>query len=219
MTVVAETDMVLTLRARALSLVLVTTGAIAIAATSTGYTRSSGSFLTDGFAVGMEVTPTGFAQTAVGTITAVSALAMTISGGRAPQAEAFGRSLVVKLPSRAKWIGVPFTPVAGHPWLQEGFIGGPNSGRSASRDGLFEQRAQYVLTVHVPVGSPLTPMLYGAGIIRGFRAGLSLTLPDGTALRVRAAPNAPRAGEQRPTEPGFEGVTVAIPLWLATNNT
>ncbi len=215
---IAETSLELALRAHALSLVVATTGSVSLAATATGYTRSSGSFIADGLAPGMEFIPAGFTTTTPQTITAVSALAITASGTRTAQAAASGRSLTVKLPSRWAWEGITFNPTAGVPWVQEAFIGGPNFLRSAVIDGSMEQRGQYVLTVHAPIGTALTARLYADAIVRGFRPGLTLAITGGDVLRIRAAPNAPSAGQLRPTEPGFQGVTASIPFWLLALN-
>ena len=50
---------------RLLSTVVATTGAIALSATASGYHRAAGSFLDDQFAIGMEITPSGFGANAV----------------------------------------------------------------------------------------------------------------------------------------------------------
>jgi hypothetical protein len=63
-----------------------------LVATTTGYTRTEGSFVDDGFVVGMSVTPSGFAANTVTTVTNVAALTLTTTA-RAAEAEADGRSL------------------------------------------------------------------------------------------------------------------------------
>jgi hypothetical protein len=68
------------------------TGDMTLVATTTGYTRADGSFVDDGFVVGMTITPTGFAANTVTTVTAVAALTLTTSA-RAAEAGAAGRAL------------------------------------------------------------------------------------------------------------------------------
>ena len=57
---ISNSAVLLALRNRALSLVVATTGSVSLSATATGYARAAGSFVTDGFKVGMDLTATGF---------------------------------------------------------------------------------------------------------------------------------------------------------------
>lgn len=100
-------------RQRALSLVVATSGATTLGADSSGYTRAAGSFVTDGFAAGMEVVGTGFPGSAgaAAMIETVSALAMTITGGRTVTAPAGSRTLSVGLPADRRWQGTQ-TPIS-----------------------------------------------------------------------------------------------------------
>jgi hypothetical protein len=78
--VIDEIAMQLALRDWAKTLVVATTGVLALAATASGYTRTTGSFVDDGFWPGMEITPAGFIANAPRVITDVSALVITVSG-------------------------------------------------------------------------------------------------------------------------------------------
>lgn len=215
---ITETDLQLTLRAHALSLVVATTGVTSLAATATGYTRAAGSFLADGLSPGMEITPAGFTTTTRQTITAVSALTLTASGTRTVEVAAGGRSIVATLPSRWAWEGNGFTPTAGVPWVQEQFVGGPSRQVTIGEFGDIEKRPTYVLIVHTPINTGLAARRYADAILRGFPPGLELAAPGGDELHVRAASAAPYAGRLVPTEPGFQGVVVTVPLWIQTAN-
>ena len=75
-----------------------TTGAISLSATATGYSRASGSFVTNGFAVGQQITASGFTNAAnngTSLITAVTATTLTVSKTPATVAEtaAAGRTI------------------------------------------------------------------------------------------------------------------------------
>lgn len=111
-------------RARASNLVVVTTGSATLSATTSGYARSSGSFVTDGFVKGMEVVPAGFTQTTPGIVTAVTALTLTIEGGRTAQTSGSGRSLTVGLPLQRAWENEGLTPVSGRPFIEHDFVPG-----------------------------------------------------------------------------------------------
>lgn len=111
----------LALRARALATVVATTGSATLAATTSGYTRTVGSFLTDGFALGYEVVPTGFATNTVGIVTAVSALTLSMSGTGGADAAAAGRSLVVGVPVTRVLENMVVSPVNGRPYIVEEF--------------------------------------------------------------------------------------------------
>lgn len=64
-----------------------------LAATTTGFTRASGSFITDGFVNGMWLTPSGFSDNQISLITNVTALAITVAEPRLAEGSAAGRNL------------------------------------------------------------------------------------------------------------------------------
>ena len=137
----------LAFRVRAATLSVATTGSTTLASTATTYTRASGSFITDGFTVGSEVTPSGFPQTDTGVITAVAALTLTISGGRDVASGASGRTLTVGLPALRAYDNRDFTPVAGRPFVETELVPatmtlrtGPAQGGTVVQTGLFVVR-------------------------------------------------------------------------------
>jgi hypothetical protein len=134
----------LALRNRALGLVVCTTGSATLAATATGYSRTSGSFLTDGFDVGMEIVPTGFAANTVDIVTAVTAHSLSVQEPRAVEAAHAGRTISVGLPVLRAWENVDFTPVGGRPYVEEEYVPATNrlvtfpaSGGQLEETGLF----------------------------------------------------------------------------------
>lgn len=170
----------LALRGRLLTLVAVTTGAQTLAATSTGYTRASGSFLTDGFAEGMEITPAGFPSNPIDMVVHISTDGKTITTRSAHSAAvaSSGRSLAVKVPSRVAWDDVPLQAEAGWPMLAERFE--PTSYRGVTMpisQGQREQRGFYVLTYYGPEGT-------GATAIRRFTHALIELFDMGTTIAV-----------------------------------
>jgi len=110
------------LRARAETCVVATTGTMSLSATATGFARTTGSFITDGFAVGMEVTPSGFAINTAAVISQVSALALTVTRAVAVESANTGRSLAVGYPALRARENVIFQPTDGRPWVDEEFI-------------------------------------------------------------------------------------------------
>jgi hypothetical protein len=67
-------------RTRLATLEVCTTGTTTLEATATGFVRLAGSFVTDGFQVGMEVLPAGFTSTARQVVKNVAALTLTVEG-------------------------------------------------------------------------------------------------------------------------------------------
>jgi hypothetical protein len=75
-----------------------TTGLITLAATATGYTRSTGSFVDDGFLVGQTIGITGFgsqANNGLAVITAVTPTDLTVTKQGGPVAEAAGANRAI----------------------------------------------------------------------------------------------------------------------------
>jgi hypothetical protein len=205
-------------RALARTLAVCTTGSTTLEATAAGYTRASGSFLTDGFAVGMEVTPTGFTQTAVGTITAVTALTMSINGGRTVQSSGSGRTLAVGFPSRVQYENRRLVPDAGHPYVAEEYLpGGGPSKETLGAFGELEVRPTYVLRLHAPPDSGLSALRgYTDALTTLFAPGTPITVGSDTA-RVRTDVG-PFASPIQQTEDGWAVSVLSIPLRLRTSN-
>lgn len=214
---ISEVQMRLALRSKAMTLVVATTGTMSLAATTTGYTRASGSFLTDGFAEGMEITPAGFATNTRRVIKDVSALAITTTTALTAEAAAGGRSLTVGLPSSRAWENVAFQPTAGVPWVREEFVPGPTSQVTIGPTGELEATPMYAIHVHVKADSGLTPVRYVDALRVLFAPRTQITLANGDTLRVRAD-TGPYAGQLQQSQPGFAVQPLTIPLRLRSPN-
>lgn len=189
-----------------------------LAATTTGFTRNTGSFLTDGFRVGMEVTPTGFTSSTVGTIQAVTALSMTVTGTRTADSASGGRTLAVNLPASAAWLNVPHEPTAQTPWVEEQYLPGSAEQWTVTTTGLLEVLPQYALTLYLPTGGDASAAFaYADAMLDHFAPGTPLTLADGTDLRVRARP-APYPSPLQVVDGAWAALTVTVPLRHITPN-
>lgn len=196
-------DLHLALRAHALAVVVCTTGLTTLAATTTGYTRAAGSFVTDGFMIGMEVTPTGFTETTPGVITYVSATDMYISGGRTAQSAGANRSLAVNMPSirlfenaepMENGVVLP-DRVVGRWWWREEFA--PSSQRltTNSPHGVTESTGLYLITLGAVAGCDSIAIRRCCdAVVDAFPPTLGFTLPDGRKARIRGEV-APWAGQ------------------------
>lgn len=136
----------LALRLRAEALVIATTGAISLEAVTSGYVRTVGSFVTDGFTVGSEITPQGFATNTRRVITRVQTLTLTVSGTLTAESAAGGRTISVGIPALFKKENTAFTPVNGRPYLAEVFTPATNTLRAGpAANGVREETGLYEL--------------------------------------------------------------------------
>lgn len=233
---IADIDMQLAMRTRALTLSVATTGAISLAATSTGFTRAAGSFYTDGLWPGMEIVASGFGNAAnngTGVITEVtSATAIKVTmytsayvngmlvvtrSATVAEGAAGGRTLAVGLPSLRAWENVNFAPESGIPFVEEQFIPGPMAQVTMGPNGDLEVLPQYSLQVNLPSGTGLTPARYTDALRRLFPPRAFLTLANGDVLRVRQDVG-PFVGQLQQSQPGFAVKPITIPFRLRTAN-
>lgn len=227
-------DAHLRVRARALTLEVVAVTAD-IAATETGYERSAGSFLDDGFEVGHEVVGSGFVagvNNSAKVITAVDDLTITTRGystkgdgdrvlgstaGTSAEAEA-EVTLSVGLPVSVEWENERLTPGVGIPWWREEWSPGPAQ-RIGPAGGPIESFVDYFLTLFIPEGvGPRAARSYASAILEHFPPGHPIVLTDSSVgCRVRGDV-APRAGQavQSVDPQGFLELPITVPLLLRT---
>lgn len=205
-------------RTRAAQLVVATTGLATLSATSTGYARTAGSFIADGFVVGQDLTPTGFTQTTVGVISGVSALALTIDGGRTVQTAGANRSLVSGLPTLRVLQNVPFTRIAGRPFVVEGFpLGGASVQTIPGRTGRLQQDGLSVWTWYGIAGVGTSAIDKGvAALMARFAPYTRLTLSDGTNVDMRG--DASPTASDLVAEDGWIRSTITLPWRASTRN-
>lgn len=216
---ISRSETRLAFRNRAIALVVCTTGAADLAASAVGYTRLAGSFITDGFQVGQEATPTGFTQTDPGVITKVEAQLLSIEGGRTVQTSGVGRSLTVGLPAQRAWNNLRFVAEKGRPYVEDTFLPGagsrmvtmPNDG------GLREDRGLWILRYYGLTG------LASIGIdnvvdkiLALFAPGTALTAGSET-IRIREDV-APFADDIVPQEKGWSVVSITVHWYAHTRN-
>jgi hypothetical protein len=207
----------LALRTLAASLSVATTGSATLSATTTGYARASGSFVTDGFVVGMEVTPVGFTELTPCVLTAVSALALTVDGGRAAEASGAGRSLTAGLPSLRAWENVDTPVVQGRWWVDEDYLPGPAGVVTLGPLAEIEGDPMYVLKVYGRAGMGAAALDKTTNALLSlFAPGKALALSTGDVLRVRTNP-APYAGQIVQSQYGPRS-TITVPLRIRTAN-
>lgn len=212
-----EVAIQLALRARLLTLSVATTGTMTLAATATGYTRSTGSFQADGFWPGMELVPVGFSSSTPRVITSVTAGAITVSSAVPVQVAAGGRSLTVGLPSNRAWENVAFQPTAGVPWVREEFLPGPTAQVTLGPLGDLEATPMYAVFFNVAAETGLTAKRYVTAARALFAPRTAIALGNGDVLRVRSD-TGPYAGQLLQSQPGFAVQPLTIPLRLRTAN-
>ena len=212
---IAHSPIVLACRAHALTLAVCTTGAVSLSATATGYARTTGSFLTDGFRVGMEVTPIGFAATTPEVITAVTALTMTTAAHTVQTAAS--RTLSVGLPSSRAWENLAFEPSAPIPHVEETYLPGQMTRIGIGQFSSLEATSLYLLKLHGPIHVGRDALsAYTDALLAHFPPSLPLTLSTGDVTRVR--------GDLAPYPSGLDRidtqtvVTVTIPLRTRSAN-
>jgi hypothetical protein len=218
--VIAHTDLQYALRKKLQTLLVCTTGSVALSATATGYARAGGSFLVDGFQPGMEVAPSGFTFNLFGTITAVTDLTMTIAGGRTAEVAAGGRSVIVGLPSQQVWENRVFTPTTGAPYVEEQYIPGPKSLDSIGPNGIVTLEPMYSPRIYVPSNTNIgADGRYADAIEALFAPRTLIPLPTGELLYVRGTP-APFRGQRAPSAAaGWSCIPITIPCRVQTTNT
>jgi hypothetical protein len=233
--VIDEDVIQLACRSKALTLVVATTGSVTLSATSTGYARTTGSFLTDGFMPGMEIVATGFgnaANNARSVVTYVQALSITAlpyvitvdaqgvqSVTRPPtvtESAAAGRTLTAGLPALGAWENKAFQPIAGIPWVREEMIPGPQSQITIGPNGEIETLPQYALYVNVAEGTGLVGKRYTSALVRLFAPRTQITVAGGTC-RVRAD-TGPYKGQLTQSQPGFATQPITFPLRVYSAN-
>lgn len=210
----------LAFRARLATLAVCTTGTTTLAATATGYSRTTGSFVTDGFTVGMELTPSGFASAAPGLVTAVFPFTVSVSGARTTQGPAAGRSLAVGLPAFVVYEnGPPFAPTQGRHYVELELVEQPSQLRSfPASGGSREDAGVYVVRWYAIAGLGRLGLARCTDAVKAlFAPGTTFAASDGSVVRVRGD-TGPSASQLQNRPAGFALIAVSIP-WrrYATN--
>lgn len=194
---------------------------ITMSVASGKYTRATGSFLTDGFKPGMEITAAGFTESGnngTSVVTAVTATQLTVTRTLTTETAATGKSIVVNAPTGFATENIQYTPTAGWPWIEEQMLSGPTNVITLGEYAWIEHDPLYVLQVHVPEGVGIgAANAYADGIIDLFAPRSSLTLSNGDVARVRTRPG-PFRSQVRQFRTGYATVTVSVPLRIHTAN-
>jgi hypothetical protein len=129
-----------------------TTGTVSLSATATGYARTAGSFVTDGFAVGQQVTASGFTNSAnngSSVVSAVTATALTVTKTpvTAAEATAAGRSIATNTGLNAAGIAVVSRAYSGETNSIQGGVTmaglGANTGGVGGVNEAFDEPLSY----------------------------------------------------------------------------
>lgn len=217
-----NTAATLAFRNRALTLASPTTGTTSLAATSTTYTRAAGSFVTDGFAVGMEVLAAGFATSGNNgykIVTAVAAGTLTVTSSTTMATEAAGgnESIVCGIPEGRAWENTIFTPTAGRPYVEEDFVPATLEHIAGNyTNGVRKETGLYVLKWYGLSGKGVTAIRRATDALKDlFTPGTALTAGSHT-VTVRGDVG-PRVGELLPLEGGWAVATLTVSWWATTS--
>jgi hypothetical protein len=181
------------------------------------FTRASGSFLTDGFAAGMELLSAGFSTANNGrfVVQSVTATTVTVTGVLSNQASGSGRSLTVGIPILRALENTEFEPVSGRPYWREEFVPATTSQVHYPADGgMVEETGIYFGKYYGLKGKgSLAIRRTMQALKESFAPGTELVTSAGDAVRIRGRPG-PTTGQILPLEGGWSVCTISVP-WRA----
>jgi hypothetical protein len=183
--------------------------------------RTSGSFIDDLYAAGMEVLPAGFsdgANNALAVVKVVDALELTLDRPMETEAAAGGKSITVGLPSRIAPENIEFTPDQDKPYVEEHFLPANTEQITIGPGGDIQWDPLYLVRFYLPADTgPEAANLYGDALMSLFAPRTAMTLTNGDIVRVRTNPG-PFRGQILQLKPGWATVPVTIPLRIRTIN-
>ncbi len=211
----------LALRTKALTLSVASCSGVDLSADGTRYTRASGSFLTDGFSIGMEVLGAGFSEAQNNprnTVTDLTATILTVDATLTTEAAGSGKTLTVGMPIGRAWENISFEPTTGDPWVAEELLPGPTRQITVGPLGTLETRLLYRLEVHAVEGKGVgAANRYADSLLTLFAPRTAITFGTETA-RVRTDVG-PFRGQLLRRRPGYATVPVTFPLEIRSANT
>jgi hypothetical protein len=190
-----------------------TTGSATLAATTTSYTRSTGSFITDGFRPGMEVLTTGFAANGYRIVTRVEALTLTVRDALTAETAAAARTIVCGLPEYRGWENTEVSAMPAHRcYVTDELAPSTQLLRTMpASGGVVEHTGLYVVHWYgMPGYAHMAISDCADAILALFPPGPYTTLSDGNTVRIRGAPG-PHRGQIVRLETGMMVTTISIP--------
>lgn len=210
-------DAITNIRSRLLGVEVAATGTITLGCSGGAYTRTSGSFVQDGFATGMEVTPAGFGNNETAVVDTVEALTLKLKRTRETEVAAAGRSLTVGLPLKRGWENVKIDVQTDQWFVEEDYLPGPAFKMTLGPGGELLHRPTYVLRVYALENIGIAAIYKMAqALVERFPPEYPLTLADGTILRVTSQPGP--SWKQVTSHQGFAAIVLTLPFWARTNN-
>lgn len=210
------------LRTRAETLVVCTTGSTTLGQSADGFTRLTGSFLTDGFRAGMEVTPSGFVSTTRVVLTDVTALLAKTRTALSVVSEASGRTLSVGLPLTRHYENRDTTIATDvQPFIEEEYVPRPPDTRTmpaqgASRSDFGEWVVRWYGLQGVDVPGNRTCV---DAFLDLFTPGTQLTAGSHILTVQGTRPGDPSPFASQFLRSGNHMVsTIRIPVWAQTTN-
>lgn len=224
----------LAIRNRLLSLAVCTTGAITMSVTVSGgvskFVRVAGSFITDGFAVGMEALPSGMSgsgNNAAVVVRSRSALELVSDRTLTAEGSASGKTLTVGLPLvrvmenlEATDSGTPLTdgPVAGRPYFREAFEVTRHTLRTQASGGKVLEQGIYHAHFYLPENTgSMGPRRLTRAVRALFTPGTVLTAGS-HSVRMEGNPGV-SVSPLQPLGDGRAHTVVDIPWRVLSRNT
>jgi hypothetical protein len=222
---ISELDIQLALRNRFLTLQVVASGALSLQALATGGTagksaikRTVGSWLDDGFAVGMEVTPAGFVKAAnlvPLAVVDVTATHLTVNEVLVNEAAAAGRSVTCLMPSQHALENEELEVDPFKPYFIEQYIPGVPEERGVGPDVPIYLNPIWRVLFYFPENSGIGVKRYAEKARALYPPGLVLHAAGQDIARVDWNPG-PQCGELVPDRPGWSVQPVIVPVWAQT---
>ena len=169
----------------------------------------------------MEVLGAGFSEAANNarfTVTAATALTLTVSGSLTTESAGSGKSLTVGLPLGRAWENIAYEATTSAPWIEEQLIPAGSRQITVGPLGTLETRVLYQLQVHVPEDVGIgAANRYADTLLTLFAPRTAITFGSDTA-RVRTDVG-PFRGQLLRRRAGFATVPVTFPIEIRSANT